>query len=925
MAAGKDSFIGKLLGNVEILAKIGQGGMGIVYKGRHTLLNKIVAVKILPYHFSMEEEMRKRFLREAQSAAMLEHPNIVQVLDVGREEDFDYIIMQFVEGESLQDILDRKRILSVKEATNIVYQTLEGLDFAHRKGIIHRDIKPDNLMITFDGVVKIADFGLARNIQDASLTGTGHIVGTPHFMAPEQASGKNMDRRCDIYSLGITYYTMVTGHIPFEEETPIAIMTKKLTHQIVPPHRINPNVPKPVSQIIEKMIATDPNHRYQSCSDVKRAIENSGINYETRLSSLATLGATDEYPTLASPATFYENSTLVDRLGGKSVIFILGFSLFILLILGGGYLIYRKSNNDLIRKKILQAKLALQQGDLDRAQTLFSQAYEKSLTPMEQKEIEKKIRIIYLLKKGNRWITEKKWKEAQKEFQKALALDPSLDYARRKLEKIQQVLAKPPSHPTHPIHSHKKPLELVLGKIPSLVRQTKVSLPIQVKGEGQVYAYLNGKLVGKFDPSKKNFLLNGLKPGSYKLRIVLKGKKEKKEGLLSFTVDLTPPGIEIHRLPQFSRQKKILLEGRVVPYKKGDHLHLYFEGKEVPLKEKGYFQIHVNLIKEGWNKFELEAKDSYGNSVKKEISVFLDQKAPRILLPALPKPWVQKKDMAELEGLKVEDQIRFEISLFTKDEKSPIFSWLSKPKQEPPILVLPLKEGKNIFYLMARDFAGNRSLKKLIIYRVPKGMVYIPAGNISDSNKTYSVPKGYFISLCEVSIGEYLEYLKAKNLTIPKDWRSDKIMSRRYSNPKYHHYPAAFLNYQEARNFCIWKRGDLPTEAEWIKAAYFNPTTKKLQLFPWGDHFDSKKANFESQDVVPVDTMEGGRSPWGCFHMAGNVSEWVREIQGEKGLIKGGSYTDKPKKGRRDAPPIMENLKARYAHIGFRYVIEIKE
>ncbi len=271
----KDKLLGTVLGKCKLVKHIGKGGMGDVYLGEHTLLQKKVAVKVLPGDFTRNEELVSRFRREAVAAARLEHPNIVQVHDIGSERDTHYIIMQFVEGKSLQDRLDETTgPFDIKEACRILADTARGLGAAHKAGIVHRDVKPANVLLSDKGEVKITDFGLAHDQESQSLiTMPGAMMGTPHFMSPEQAEGRVADQRSDIYAMGVMIYYLVTGRRPFTGESHMAVLFKHINEDPVPAKKINPAVPDPLQRVIAKCMAKRPELRYQNCDQLAAELD----------------------------------------------------------------------------------------------------------------------------------------------------------------------------------------------------------------------------------------------------------------------------------------------------------------------------------------------------------------------------------------------------------------------------------------------------------------------------------------------------------------------------------------------------------------------------------------------------------------------------------------------------------------------------
>jgi serine/threonine-protein kinase len=260
---------GQILGNrYKLLERIGGGGMAVVYKAKCLLLNRFVGVKILRSEFTDDEEFVKRFRVEAQAAASLNHPNIVSIYDVGKQDDVQYIVMELIDGITLKEYINQKGALPWKEAIGIAIQICSALDHAHRNFIVHRDIKPHNIMITKDGMAKVTDFGIARAVTSATITMVGSTIGSVHYFSPEQARGGFIDEKSDIYSLGITIYEMVTGRVPFDGESPVAIALKHIQEKPDKPIDVNPSIPKGVNDLIVKAMKKDQNLRYQTASEM---------------------------------------------------------------------------------------------------------------------------------------------------------------------------------------------------------------------------------------------------------------------------------------------------------------------------------------------------------------------------------------------------------------------------------------------------------------------------------------------------------------------------------------------------------------------------------------------------------------------------------------------------------------------------------
>lgn len=262
-------LIGKVLGNrYEIVEKIGGGGMALVYKAKCRLLNRYVAIKILRDEFINDEGFIAKFKRESQAAASLSHPNIVNVYDVGVEDDIYYIVMEYVKGKTLKDLIKQKGKLYISEAINIAIQIADALSHAHANHIVHRDIKPHNILMTEDGRAKVTDFGIARAATSATMTNTSSVIGSVHYFSPEQARGGYTDEKSDIYSLGIVMYEMVTGKLPFQGDSPISVALKHVQENVLSPKILEASVPHNFESIIMKCVKKDQSLRYSNTREL---------------------------------------------------------------------------------------------------------------------------------------------------------------------------------------------------------------------------------------------------------------------------------------------------------------------------------------------------------------------------------------------------------------------------------------------------------------------------------------------------------------------------------------------------------------------------------------------------------------------------------------------------------------------------------
>ena len=281
-----DRYIGKFLDNrYELLEVIGTGGMAVVYKARCHRLNRLVAVKILKQDLAQDAEFRRRFHDESQAVAMLSHPNIVAVYDVSHSDDLDYIVMELIDGITLKQYMQKKGApLNWREALHFITQIMRGLSHAHSRGIIHRDIKPHNIMVLRDGSVKVADFGIARLTSANQSSLTQEALGSVHYISPEQARGSHIDARSDIYSAGVVLYEMTTGRLPFEGESPVSVAIQHINSIPLSPRDINPDIPEALQEITMKAMCPDANERYLSADDMLTDLEefrkNPNINFD---------------------------------------------------------------------------------------------------------------------------------------------------------------------------------------------------------------------------------------------------------------------------------------------------------------------------------------------------------------------------------------------------------------------------------------------------------------------------------------------------------------------------------------------------------------------------------------------------------------------------------------------------------------------
>ena len=301
----KDPYIGRMLDNrYEILERIGTGGMAVVYKAKCHRLNRLVAVKILKSDLAQDEDFRRRFNAESQAVAQLSHPNIVSVYDVSRGGDIEYIVMELIDGITLKQYMEKRGQLNWRESLHFVTQIMRGLSHAHSRGIVHRDIKPQNVMVLRDGSVKVADFGIAC-LENAAQTLTQEALGSVHYISPEQARGDRIDARSDIYSAGVVLYEMLTGRLPFEGDSAVSVAIQHLSSVPLAPREINPDIPEQLELICMKAMAPDLDKRYPSAdamiADLEAFRKNPGVNLDFELSDLRTEESDEPTQKLRTP------------------------------------------------------------------------------------------------------------------------------------------------------------------------------------------------------------------------------------------------------------------------------------------------------------------------------------------------------------------------------------------------------------------------------------------------------------------------------------------------------------------------------------------------------------------------------------------------------------------------------------------------
>ena len=353
-------MIGTLLGNrYEILEKIGEGGMGEVYKAKCHLLNRFVAVKILKGEYSSDKEFVDKFKAEAAAAGSISNSNIVNIYDVGSQENVNYIIMEYIHGRTLKEVIIQSGRLDYNRALDIAIQIGKALECAHKNGIIHRDIKPQNILVTDEGIVKVTDFGIAKASNSETITNSNKVMGSAHYFSPEQAKGTFVDARTDIYSFGIVIYEMVTGRVPYDAESPVSVALKHLQEQVLPPKNININIPEGLNNLILKAMEKDAIRRYQNIKDMLLDLQRikNNSDYKVELGSPSNDHTKIMSPIIDTSDNLADEETT--KKSGKKILLIL-IPLALLVIIAGffsGW--YFKSKNATPNNAIIVNKVTV--------------------------------------------------------------------------------------------------------------------------------------------------------------------------------------------------------------------------------------------------------------------------------------------------------------------------------------------------------------------------------------------------------------------------------------------------------------------------------------------------------------------------------------------------------------------------------------
>ena len=848
----KDKFIGAEIGGCRIISKIGEGGMGAVYKAHHIRLNKVVALKVMAAGLLGlgDEVHRKRFLREARAAAQLEHPNIVTVYDVNEFENSPYIVMQYVEGRSVGDDLDNQGKYGEIEALRIVRQAAEALDAAQQHNIVHRDIKPDNIMLTSTGQAKVMDFGLAKDTgaSDARVTASGTILGTPIYMSPEQFKAEVLDGRSDIYSLGVTLYHMVAGRPPFIGETPFELGSKHMEMPPPSPRNYTPELSPQVCGIVERMLAKNREDRYKSATELVTDIDKA-------LAELTTKSSTDYEPERKR----------------SPVIVIAAVAALVLVAVLAAFLLAGKDQP--AKQNDIKDQPVSQEDSLEnRAGEVLKDIKSKVATHVAAREYAKALQLLNGF--PGEFAGTAAWSEVEAE--KGQLMQQVIEYFDSTLKEIDESIknqnltaaAQRSADLTNQANLLRAQFEDLPkeGRVAELAAQAQEKATVAEARDREISDYSRAKqLYDKGDLKGAEALLASVDSENLYLRNEfdkLKQDIEKKK---------SEEGVRLER-ERWSVAKKEA-ESRLVAEK-------YSEAERI-VKEGGFERSFLPEVKEEASKILTVVEERLASLAKARVALDL-QDAER-----LAGEWELDSAGEILEKHRNHEDFQDKISTlesilgnrnkYVEDEgkaKELIASGSGAAAREK------MQRWLNSQDEGIKKRAAETDLAAVAI--LEPDMVYFPTGDYKLGNTTSVKLSAFYLDRHEVTNAEYGKFLEAAKHVVPQGW-STKL------DPN---APVTGVSYKDAAAYAKWAGKRLPNEEEWEVAASWDPKSKRNLTYPWGGEFDDKKTNIGSTGPTPVGLRKGDLSPCGIHDMAGNVCEWTATQIGANRVVRGGCWMD---------------------------------
>jgi len=889
----------KEFGNYEILEKVAQGGMGIIYKARQKGLDRIVALKVLLGGEAAAEEMIKRFYIEAKSIAKLRHPNIVPIHEVGVFEGKHFFTMDFIHGESLRSAILRQGRLPVPVALTIARKVADALHYAHEHNVVHRDIKPENILLDETGEPMITDFGLAKDIElEANVTRAGLIMGTPAYMAPEQARGER-DRigpLSDVYSVGSVLYEMLTGEpvYKFEGKIGLAKLLKTIQREITPPRRLNSSIPRDVETIVMKALEKEPERRYQSAKDLADDIERY-MRGEVIMARPASL--------------LYKTSK---RLKKYWYIAVPTFAAIVFIVVMGVLFINQRIEEEQRRRQridtaLMEAKGFFEEKEFDKALRKLEYVLSEDPKNIEAVELHSKCELLKeeaeklkeqrrirenaqrlalrafesvreaerLLEEGNRWDAKMKLNEAIMNFSRALADFKELKEAKE-------------------------------GKFNACLKLGSLFFEDRAYGAAVLIYY--GALGLGLDDEKVYAEIEKAKRAQQRMaefdELILAAEKARADERWAEAIAKYEQALEFEALTPEERKE---IESKIALTR---YQSLYLEGKR--LMKEGKFALAADIFKKA-------AAIRETDEIKEELRII----EYRTLIS---KARDAEREGRFLDAIEVYKKARNYANDPSDVEKSISLCVESAVKQ---LLKLTQEEFDRENYSKASEFAktaallkpGDPKITRLAqeldwASRCPKNMLPFFSGTytvgshiLTDRNPVRKVSITFFyIDRYEVTNREFKKFVDAGGYEKKEFWdeegwklidmfvdRTGRVGPATWENGTYpqgkEDFPVAGVSWFEASAFARWAGKRLPTEEEWEVAASFDRRLQKNLLYPWGDSWNIEAGNFDSTEPSPVGTHPLDRSPSGCFDMGGNLFEWTSSIYKEKyRVMKGGSF-----------------------------------
>lgn len=931
-----DPLVGKIIGGCKIISKLGQGGMGAVYKATHLALKKTVAVKILPQEMQQKAQ-HDRFVREAQTAAQLEHPNVVQVHNVAAEEGQRFIVMQYVEGKTLSQIVKSGDKIELIEAVRIIRDAAKGLRAAHRKHMVHRDIKPDNIMVTDDREVKVMDFGLAKSLDtEMEITRTGQVLGTPYYMSPEQCGEGSVDHQSDIYSLGVTFYYLLTGQRPFTGDTPLSVMMKHLNEPPPDPREFQTDLDPRIVDILLKMIEKDKSNRYPSAdvliADLDAVLSQMQSGVAVPLSDSGAFGSGTRETVPATSG------------GGKGVL----ITVIVLILLGGGaagaYFGYFKdklgggsATGTAITRKTGAATSAGTSSPATTTATVPSGPSEAELLAKEAENslVQVKDQALPLLAAGRYDEALNKYQAYPDKYKKTPSWSEYVDLKGDVFNKAAEAYD----------NARKEADQLAMqdNMYDAAVARIKPFQGVEVAGIGEKASVKIEEYRKQKDEYLKEQEFEEKKKAEQIKLAEANGLFDKKEYTAAsalYTELLKSSSAEIKAKADAKLKRIQSLQ------KESAEDYEFTMNKVNRLLADSMFDEAVRMLRS-----YIDREDRIPDNRKKA-----EARLEEIRL-ALRKHWADKKESArklKMDGRYEEaretyrpfqNSVDMEIAEEAKKLTRGLEVWTryeaalrkSREFEKKGEYDNAIREIGKFADSEEKEIAGKVSgriakLRETLIAKCKKenpDMILVEGGTytVGSKDETDGNPErevkltAFLIDKHEVTNKQYEAFVKATGHEAPKSWINNLVPTGKEN------HPVAEVSYEDAAAYASWAGKRLPTAEEWEVAAGYDPSGKKRLKFPWGNTYAAGKANVNSRGSQPVCSKPEGASPAGCMDMAGNVWEWTASLpEGRSGsrIIKGGGFNDPTFTGLnvRFNLPMRSRTKKNY--IGFRCVKDIE-